>query len=134
MRAALFALLMLFVVPVAAQTPPPGHGQGLQAPMNFEQFRARQLEQLQRAEAMVAQRLAQPNLTPEQRERLTKRKANLDRFAAAPPERKERILRRRFVRIDTDHDGIIDANELAAWRAAHQARAHEHGEEEIEHD
>src|SRR5581483_5060653 len=44
-------------------------------PVSFDQFKAQQTQQLQRAQARVAQRLGSPDLPPDQRQKLERRQA-----------------------------------------------------------
>jgi len=124
-RFAIFAagLAVIFSsLAAAAQTaPPPPAGPQQGQPITFDQFRAQQLQQLQRAQARLAQRLAAPDLSPDQR--LAHQQAQLGKFAALPPDQQDQILHRRFDRIDANHDGFIDPGELRAFRQAQRVRA-----------
>jgi EF hand domain-containing protein len=127
-RFAIFAtgLAVIFSsLTVAAQTAPPspiGPQQPGQ-PMTFDQFKAQQLQQLQRAQARLAQRLAAPDLPADEQQRLGHRQAELGKFAAMPPDQQDQILHRRFDRIDTNHDGVIDPGELQAFRQQQREQA-----------
>ncbi len=118
------AISLLFSADIVwAQTAPPPAAPTAGQPISFDQFRAQQLQQLQRAQARLAQRLSAPDLPPDQRQRLERRQAQLGKIAGLPPDRRDQLLRRRFDRIDANHDGAIDAGELQAFRQAHQERA-----------
>jgi len=75
------------------------------------------------AQAFVAERLAAPDLPPEQRQRLEHRQAQLGRFATLPPQQQDQLLHRRFERMDANRDGVVDAGELQAFGQAQRERA-----------
>jgi hypothetical protein len=112
--------LLLSGLTASAQTAtpqPPGQA------ITFDQFKAQQLQQLQRAQARVTQRLGAPDLPPDQRQRLEHQQAQLGKVAALPPDQQDAVLHRRFDRIDANHDGVIDPGELQAFRQAQRERA-----------
>jgi len=116
--------VQLFTLPAAAQTappPPPGPQQG--TPLTFDQFKALQLQQMQRVQALLVQRLAAADLPPDRRQRLEHQQAQLGKLAALPPDQLDQLLRRRFDRMDANHDGVVDPGELQAFRQAQRARA-----------
>ncbi len=119
--AATTLLLSGFVA--SAQTAPPTagplHGQSI----TFDQFKAQQLQQLQRAQGRLVQRLGAPDLPPDQRQRLERQQAQLGRFSALPSDQQDQVLHRRFDRIDANHDGAIDPGELQAFRQQQGERA-----------
>jgi hypothetical protein len=117
--AAGIALLLSSLAASAQTAPPQPPGQSV----TFDQFKAQQLQQLQRAEARVAQRLAAPDLTPDQRQRLEQMQARLGNVAALPPDQQDALLHRRFDRIDANHDGVIDAGEFQTFRQQQRERA-----------
>lgn len=96
--------------------------QGAQAPagVTFDQYRARTMAAVQAAQTQMANRLSQSNLSADERQQLQQRKTRIDRFAAMPLDQQTQLLRKRFDRIDTNHDGVVDQQELAAFRAAQQ--------------
>ena len=108
---------------VSAQTAPPPSGPPQGQPITFDQFKTMQLQQLERAQARVAQRLAAPDLPPDQHQRLEHQQSQLGRFASMPPDQQDQVLHRRFDRIDANHDGVIDPGELRAFRQQHRERA-----------
>jgi hypothetical protein len=126
-RFAIFAAglaVMFSSLTAAAQTASPPRGGPQQGqPIAFDQFKAQQLQQLQRAQARLAQRLAAPDLPADQRQRLEHQQAQLGKFAAMPPDQQDQILHRRFDRIDANHNGVIDPGELQAFRQAQRDRA-----------
>jgi hypothetical protein len=113
------AIALLFSAhPLSAQTAPPPPGTPPQGQtMTFDQYKARQMQQMQRAQARVAQRLADPNLPADQHQRLEHQQAQLAKFAAMPPDQQDQVLHR-CVRI-----GVIDAGELQAFRQQQRERA-----------
>jgi hypothetical protein len=114
---------LLSGLPAEAQTAAAPPAQQQAAPLTFDQFKAQQFQQMQRVQARMAQRLAAPDLPPDQRQRLEHQQAQLGKFAALPPEQQDQVMRRRFDRIDTNHDGVVDAAERQAFRQAERQRA-----------
>jgi len=90
-------------------------------PITFEQYRDWRLNFNERRRGELAAQLAATDLTAGQRTRLEAIKAYYDRLAALPAAERDRVFRARFDRIDTDHDGQIDAAERAAWRDKQRA-------------
>ncbi len=115
--------LLLSGFAASAQTAPPIAGPPQGQSITFDQFKAQQLQQLQRAQGRLAQRLGAPDLSPDQRQRLEHQQAQLGRFAALPPDQQDQVLHRRFDRIDSNHDGAIDPGELQAFRQQQRERA-----------
>ena len=115
--------MLLSSLSASAQTAPPPAERTQGQPVTFDQFKAQQLQQMQRAQARVAQRLGTPDLPPDRRQRLEHQQAQLGRLAALPPDQQDRVLRRRFDRIDANHNGVIDPGELKAFRQAQRERA-----------
>jgi hypothetical protein len=113
------ALLLSGLTASAQTAPPPLPAQTI----GFDQFRAQQLQQLQRAQVRLTQQLGSPSLSPDQQQRLARRQAQLARFTAMPPDQQDRLLHRRFDRIDANHDGAIDPGEFQASRQQHRDRA-----------
>lgn len=102
----------------SAQTGPPHAAPPQGQPITFDQFKAQQMQQMQRAQVRLAQRLGAPDLPADQRQRLEHQQALLSKFAALPPDQQDQFLRRRFDRIDANHDGVIDPQERQAFRQA----------------
>ena len=102
-------------LPAAAQTAPPAAAPGQPAgPLTYDQFKAWQMQRMTQARAVVGQRLASPGITDDQRQRLQRTQAQLDKFAGMPPEQQDKMMHRRFSRLDTNRDGVVDPAELQA--------------------
>jgi hypothetical protein len=99
-------------------------------PMTFEQFKATRIDQMQHMVARVDQQLARPDMSADQRQRLTQMKTRLARLQAMSPDQLDTMLRRRFDKIDTAHTGLITPEQIRAFqqqeRLAHQ-QAHASG-------
>ena len=115
--------ILLSSLAASAQTAPPPAGPPQGQPITFDQFKAQQLQQLQRAPARVAQRLGAFDLTPDQRQHLEHQQAQLAKFGALPADQQDQVLRRRFDRIDANQDGVIDAREVQAFRQQRRYQA-----------
>lgn len=115
------AIALLFSTHAASAQTAPSSAAG--QPITFDQFKAQQLQQLQRAQARLAQRLVAPDLSPDQRQRLEHQQAQLGKFAGLPPDQQDQVLHRRFDRIDANRDGAIDPGELLAFRQQQRERA-----------
>lgn len=88
----------------------------------YRDFRSRDIAQRQ---ARLALELAAPNLSPAEKASLERRKAYYDRLAAMPPDQRDRLFRARFDQIDSNHDGMLDDAERAAWREKQRAHYRE---------
>lgn len=107
-----------------AQTAPPQPAVAPQgAPLTFDQYKTLQRQQLQRAQALVSQRLAAQDLPPDRRQRLEHQQSMLARFAGLSSDQQDQLLHRRFDRLDANHDGMVDGAELQALRQARRDRA-----------
>jgi hypothetical protein len=105
--------------PVAAQQAI--HAVAAEAPINFAQYRDFRIDVIARRQEQLALRLAAPGLSAADKDRLEAQKAYWDRWANLPAAERDRLFRERFDEIDANHDGTIDAQERAAWRAREQA-------------
>ena len=105
----------IWQAPASAQQSMPPAGPA-EPPITFEAYRNFRLDDIARREARLIQRLAEPNLAAADEAALLRQKAYYDRLTALPAAERDRLFRARFNRIDTDHDGTIDAAERAAWR------------------
>jgi hypothetical protein len=114
------------ILAAIATTPPATAQQAIQAvaaeaPINFAQYRDFRLEVITRRQEQLALRLTAPGLSAADKDRLEGQKAYWDRWANLPAAERDRLFRERFDEIDTNHDGMIDAQERAAWRTREQA-------------
>src|SRR5207237_1344794 len=65
--------------------------------------------------------LAAPELQPRQRARLDQTKAYYDWFAGLSDAERDRRFRERFDQMDSNHDGVVDPAERAAWHDKQRA-------------
>ena len=86
------------------------------SPITFAQYRDWRLNFIERRRTELAIQLEAKDLPAARKARLEQIKAYYDRFAGLPEADRDGRFRERFDRIDTDHDGTIDAAERAAWR------------------
>ena len=100
--------------PKAAEAAPPEF-------IAFDQYRDFRIRDIARRQERLARQLAAPDLTAPERTSLEARKAYYDRLAAMPQAERDRLFHARFDQIDANHDGALDPDERAAWRAK-QAR------------
>jgi hypothetical protein len=84
--------------------------------ITFEQYRDFRVHDLQRRQARLARQLETPGLSAPERASIEQRKAYYDQIGAMPEAERDQLFRERFDRIDTNHDGQVDAQERAAWR------------------
>jgi hypothetical protein len=114
-------LLATAALLAAAIWTPPAAAQTLRAAadqaITYEQYRDFRLHIIAQRQASLARRLAVPELGVEDRVRLERQKAYYDRFANISEEERDRLFRDRFDEIDANHDGTLDPQERAAWRA-----------------
>jgi hypothetical protein len=89
--------------------------------ITFDQYRDWRLHFIEERQIQIAAELAQKDLAAERRAGLARQKAYYDFFAAMPAAERDRRFRDRFDEIDTNHDGIIDHNERAAWHEKQRA-------------
>ena len=90
-------------------------------PVTFEQYRDWRNAYIERRRTDIELQLSGQDLPAERRKRLEQVKAYYDWFAGLSEADRDRRFRERFDRIDTDHDGTIDAAERAAWRDKQRA-------------
>jgi hypothetical protein len=89
--------------------------------ITFDQYRDWRLHFIEERQVQIAADLADKNLTDARRTVLQRQKAYYDNFAAMAPADRDRLFRARFDEIDTNHDGVIDKNERAAWHDKQRA-------------
>jgi hypothetical protein len=89
--------------------------------ITFDQYRDWRLHFIEERQLQIAAQLAEKDLTAQRRAGLERQKAYYDFFAAMSPTERDRRFRERFDEIDTNHDGIIDHDERAAWHDKQRA-------------
>lgn len=92
--------------------------------ISFEQYRDWRLNFIERRRSELAVQLSDADLPAARKGRLEQIKAYYDWFAGLPEADRDARFRERFDRIDTDHDGKIDAAERATWRDHQRAFYH----------
>lgn len=105
----------------AAQPAPAAPTAAVDQPITFEQYRDWRLNFIERRRTELAVQLEAKDLPAAGKARLERIKAYYDWFAALPDADRDSRFRQRFDRIDSDHDGTIDAGERAAWRDQQRA-------------
>ena len=95
------------------QPPPPPVAPQL---ITFKEYRDFRMRDIAQRRARLAQELTATDLSPTEKASLEGRKAYYDRLAAMPTAERDRLFRERFDQIDTNHDGMLDEAERAAWR------------------
>jgi hypothetical protein len=93
-------------------------------PISFAEYREWRLNFIERRRTELAVQLEANDLPAATKARLDRVKAYYDRFAALPEADRDSRFRQRFDRIDSDHDGTIDAAERTAWREQRRAFYH----------
>ena len=89
--------------------------------ITFDQYRDWRMHFIEERQTQIAAELAEKNLTDARRAGLERQKAYYDYFASMPTAERDRRFRDRFDEIDTNHDGIIDPAERAAWHDKQRA-------------
>jgi len=84
--------------------------------ITFEEYRDFRIRDIAQRQARLASALASAGLSATDKAGLERRKAYYDRLAAMPEEQRNQLFRVRFDQIDTNHDGMLDDAERAAWR------------------
>ncbi len=84
--------------------------------ITFEEYRDFRMRDITRRQAQLSQQLTAPDLTAAQKASLEGRKAYYNRLAAMPADQRNQLFHARFEQIDTNHDGMLDDAERAAWR------------------
>ncbi len=91
------------------------------APITFEQYRAWRLAAMERRRSEIDMQLAAPDLSPARKARLEETRAYYKWLADMPEAERDKRFRERFERIDSNHDGVVDAAERTAWRERQRA-------------
>ncbi|HML09592.1 MAG TPA: EF-hand domain-containing protein [Stellaceae bacterium] len=89
--------------------------------ITFEQYRDWRMHFIEERQLQIAAELTEKNLSDARRTGLERQKAYYDYFAAMPAAERDQRFRERFNEIDTNHDGVIDRNERAAWHDKQRA-------------
>ncbi|HZK92068.1 MAG TPA: hypothetical protein VFC56_18150 [Stellaceae bacterium] len=89
--------------------------------ITFDQYRDWRLHFIEERQIQIAAELAQKDVSVERRAGLDRQKTYYDFFAAMPAAERDRRFRERFDEIDTNHDGIIETAERAAWHEKQRA-------------
>jgi len=90
--------------------------------ITFTQYRDWRIDFIAQKQRQIAAQLAETGLGQADRDRLTREKAYYDRQAAMPADQRDHMFHARFDLIDTNHDGVIDHAERAAWHDKQEAR------------
>lgn len=124
-RCMLAAVLILAVaacrIPADAAQPQVDAPAAAADTISFDQYRDWRLHFIEERQVQIAAQLAQKDLTAQHRASLERQKAYYDSFAAMAPADRDRLFRERFDEIDTNHDGVIDHGERAAWHDKQRA-------------
>jgi hypothetical protein len=89
--------------------------------ITFDQYREWRLRFIERRQTQLAAQLAAADLQPRQRTRLEQTKAYYDWFAGLGDAERDRRFRERFEQMDSNHDGVVDPAERAAWHEKQRA-------------
>jgi hypothetical protein len=89
--------------------------------ITFDEYRDFRMQDIARRQARLAHELEASDLSATQKASLEGRKAYYDRLSAMPADQRDQLFRARFDQIDTNHDGMIDEAERAAWREKQRA-------------
>jgi len=89
--------------------------------ITFDQYREWRLRFIERRQTQLAAQLAAAELQPRQRARLDQTKAYYDWFAGLSDAERDRRFRERFDQMDSNHDGVVDPTERAAWHDKQRA-------------
>jgi hypothetical protein len=112
-----------------AKTPPPkaasaedagGSPAGAEK-ITFEEYRNWRLAAMERRRSEIEVQLSAADLPAARKARLEETRAYYKWLADMPEAERDKRFRERFERIDANHDGIIDADERAAWRERQRA-------------
>jgi hypothetical protein len=115
------ASLVVAVCALPAQAAPAAAETAAADTITFDQYRDWRLHFIEERQTQIAAELAQQDVSATRRAGLQRQKAYYDFFAAMPAVERDRRFRERFDEIDTNHDGIIDQNERAAWHEKQRA-------------
>jgi hypothetical protein len=117
----LAAALLLAALSIPAHAAQPAMANGPDT-ITFTQYRDWRIDFIAEKQRQLAAQLAETGLGQADRDRLTREKAYYERQAAMPADQRDHMFHTRFDLIDTNHDGVIDRGERAAWHDKQQAR------------
>jgi hypothetical protein len=116
------AALFVAAGALSAQAAPGGTADTASAEtITFEQYRDWRLHFIEERQIQIAAELSAKDLTAPRRAALERQRTYYDFFAAMAPADRDKLFRERFDEIDTNHDGIIDHDERAAWHEKQRA-------------
>ena len=122
LRHALAAALLVAAGSLPAEAAPNGTADTASTDtINFTQYRDWRMHFIEERQIQISAELAVKDLNAQRRTALERQKAYYDFFAAMPAAERDRLFRARFDEIDTNHDGIIDHDERAAWHEKQRA-------------
>ncbi|HTW53517.1 MAG TPA: hypothetical protein VME45_16620 [Stellaceae bacterium] len=104
-----------------AQAAPAATDSAASDTITFDQYRDWRMHFIEERQVQIAAELAAKNLTEARRAGLERQKAYYDYYASMPGADRDRLFRERFDEIDTNHDGVIDHAERAAWHDKQRA-------------
>ena len=107
--------------PGAAPVEGAGSGPAGAAKITFEEYRNWRLAAMERRRSEIEIQLSTPDLPAPRKARLEETRAYYKWLADMPEAARDKRFRERFDRIDTNHDGVIDPAERAAWREQQRA-------------
>jgi hypothetical protein len=102
--------------------------------ITFDEYRDFRMRDIARRQARLASELASHDLSAADKASLERRKAYYDELAAMSADQRDQLFRARFDQIDTNHDGMIDSAERAAWREKQREHYYEHAAAHAERD
>jgi hypothetical protein len=91
------------------------------AKITFEEYRNWRLAAMERRRSEIDVQLSAADLPAPRKARLEETRAYYKWLADMPEAARDKRFRERFDRIDTNHDGVIDPAERAAWREQQRA-------------
>lgn len=118
---AIVASLFAAIGSLSAQAAPAATDNATADTITFDQYRDWRMHFIEERQVQIAAQLAEKNLTDVRRTGLQRQKSYYDYFASMPAADRDRLFRERFDEIDTNHDGIIDHAERAAWHDKQRA-------------
>ena len=122
LRHAFAAALLVAAGSLPAEAAPNGAADTAPADtINFTQYRDWRMHFIEERQIQISAELAVKDLNAQRRTALERQKAYYDFYAAMPAAERDRLFRERFDEIDTNHDGIVDHDERAAWHEKQRA-------------